>query len=73
MFNDIFTLFETVARELRMNRPVRWCGPVLFLAAILVLVLVFWTKMLFSFSHILVTYKRNSFSQVLVDESTKRF
>jgi len=47
--------------------------PVLFLAALLVLVLVFWTKMPLSFSHILVTYKLNSFSQVLVDENTKRF
>ncbi|XDV25439.1 hypothetical protein PO909_029358, partial [Leuciscus waleckii] len=50
-------------------------GSVLFLAAllVLVLVLVFWTKMLFSFSHILVTYKLHSFSQVLVDENAKRF
>jgi len=49
------------------------CESVLFLAALLVLVVVFWTKMLLSFSHILVTYKLNSFSQVLVDENTKRF
>jgi len=45
---------------------------VLFLAAllVLVLVLVFWAKMLLSFSHILVTYK---LSQVLVEENTKGF
>jgi len=42
---------------------------VLFLAALLVLVLVFWMKMLLSFSHILVTYKLKSFSQVLVNEN----
>ena len=44
---------------------------VLFLAAIidLVLGLVFWTKMLFSFSQILVTSICDSFSPVLVDET----
>ena len=49
--------------------------PVLFLAAILdlVLVLVFWTKMLFSFSQILVTSICDSFSPVLVNENSDRF
>ena len=44
----------------------------LFLAAILdlVLVLVFWTKMLFSFSQILITSICDRFSPVLVDENS---
>ena len=48
---------------------------VLFLAAILdlVLVLFFWTKMLFSFSQIFVTSMCTSFSPVLVDENSNRF
>ena len=47
----------------------------LILAAILdlVLVLVFWTKMLVSFSHILVISILESFSLVLVDENAKGF
>ena len=51
-----------------------WAQPVLFLAAILdiVLVLVFWTKMLFSYSQILVTSVCDSFSPVLVDENSNR-
>ena len=40
-----------------------------FLAAILDLVLVFWTKMLFSFSQVLVTSSWDNFSPVLVDEN----
>ena len=48
---------------------------VLFLADILdlILVLVFWTKMFFSFSQILVTFICDSFSPVLVDENPNRF
>ena len=46
---------------------------VLFLAAILDLVSVFWTKMLFNFSQILVTSISDSFSPVLVDENSNRF
>ena len=47
----------------------------LILAAILdlVLVLVFWTKMLISLSHILVIAILDSFSLVLVDENSKGF
>ena len=45
----------------------------LFLAAILNLVLVIWTKILFSISQILVTSICDSFSPVLDDESSNRF
>ena len=45
----------------------------LFLAAILDLVLVFWTKMLFGFDQILVISICDSFSPVLVDENSNRF
>ena len=47
----------------------------LFLAAILdlVLVLVFWTKILFSFSQILVISICDSFSPVLVNENSNKF
>ena len=45
-------------------------GSVLEFAAILDLVLVFWTKMLFSFSQILVISLCDSFSPVLVDENS---
>lgn len=45
----------------------------LFLTTILDLVLVFWTKMLISFSQILVTSICDSFSPVLVDKNSKRF
>ena len=44
---------------------------VLFLAAVLDLVSVFWTKMLFSFSQILVTSICDSFSQFKLKNKTK--
>ena len=51
-----------------------WCfSAVLFLAAILDVVLVFGTKMLFSFSQILVISSCDSFSPILVDENSNRF
>ena len=45
----------------------------LFLAALLVLVLVLWMKILISFSHILVISIWDRFSLVLVDENSQGF
>ena len=72
-FTWLLHILQTVSDLIRTSPSFQ--KSMLFLAAILDLVLdfVFRTKMFFSFSQILVISICDSFSPVLVDESSNRF
>ena len=71
--HPIFHLTNTPDTSTSTQRKTTLFQAVLFLAANLDLVLVFWTKMVLSFSQILVTSTCDSFSPVLVDENSNSF